>query len=189
MTKSPEIKNLAAALAQFQAEMRAVKRGANNPFFKSKFADLASIVEAIREPLSKNGLAYSQFPCGSSGLTTILMHSSGEWIEETHIMAPVDQKPQSVGSALTYNRRYSLGAVLGIATEEDDDGKQASKGKLKADDAQFANLMKVLEKSDAKALKEFMDKMQKSDKYSAEQKELFAEAAVSRLADLKAGKG
>ena len=187
MTKSAEIKNLAAALAKFQEEMRAVKKNATNPFFKSKYADLASIVDAIREPLSRNGLAYSQLPAGDGGLATILMHTSGEWIEETFTMRPVDQKPQSVGSAITYARRYALASLLGIATEEDDDGKQASKGKPKADDAQFANLMKVLEKSDAKALEEFMGKMRKSDKYTPEQKDQFAEAATARLADLRKG--
>lgn len=116
-----------AALVKFQSAMKAVKKGAINPFFKSKYADLASIVEATREPLAENGLAVAQFPVGENGLTTILCHSSGEFIEETFGMQPVDRKPQSVGSALTYMRRYALGAVLGIATEEDDDGNAASK--------------------------------------------------------------
>lgn len=126
MIKSNEIKQLAVALVKFQSSLKAVKKDAENPFFKSKYADLASIIEAIREPLAKNGLAFSQFPSGEGGLTTILLHESGEYIEETFTMKPVDGKPQSAGSAITYARRYALGAVLGVATEEDDDGNAAS---------------------------------------------------------------
>lgn len=126
MTKSESIKNLAGALIKFQTEVKAVKKDANNPFFKSKYADLASIIEAIREPLSKNELAFAQFPTGTCGLTSILMHSSGEFIEDTFTMVPVDNKPQTAGSAITYMRRYALGSMLGVATEEDDDGNAAS---------------------------------------------------------------
>lgn len=126
MTKSTEIKNLATALAKFQSEVGAVKKESTNPFFKSRYADLPSILAEIKEPLSKNGLSFSQFPTGENQLTTILMHISGEWIEDTFTMKPVDQKPQSLGSVITYMRRYALGAILGIATEEDDDGNEAS---------------------------------------------------------------
>jgi len=128
MTKSESIKNLATALKLFQGEVTAVKKGAVNPFFKSKYADLSSILEAIREPLSKNGLAIAQFPTGENQLVTILMHDSGEWMEDTFTMKPVDAKPQSLGSVITYMRRYALGGVLAISTEEDDDGNEASKG-------------------------------------------------------------
>jgi hypothetical protein len=126
MNKSESIAKLSASLTKFQSEMQSVKKGSVNPFYKSTYADLASIIEAIREPLATNGLAFSQFPSGQNGLTTILMHESGEYIEETMICTPVDSKPQSLGSAITYARRYALGAVLGISTEEDDDGNQAS---------------------------------------------------------------
>lgn len=184
MNKSPEIKNLAAAMAKFQAEMEAVKKDSINPYFKSKYADLASIIEAIKKPMTANGLSYSQFPCGPGGLTTILMHTSGEWIEDTFTMEPVDRKPQSVGSALTYARRYALGAVLGLATEEDDDGNAASKGK----EDSFSALLQLVEKSGATELKELEGKMQKSSKYTAEQKAEFAAAAAKRLAAIGAKK-
>ncbi len=127
MTKSETITNIAKALVNFQKEVPAVKKGADNPFFKSKYADISSILEVIREPLAKNELSFAQFPSGDGGLTTILMHTSGEWIEETFLMRPVDTKPQTYGSMITYMRRYALGAVLGIATEIDDDGNEASK--------------------------------------------------------------
>lgn len=140
MTKSESIAKLATALAKFQGAMTAVKKEADNPYYKSKYADLAGIVEAIKKPLADNGLSYAQFPSGEHGLATILMHESGEWIEETFFMKPVEKEvkssasasvrlvitPQDSGSIITYMRRYALGAVLGIATEVDDDGNRAS---------------------------------------------------------------
>lgn len=125
--KSESIKELASALCKFQKAMPSVKKDSLNPFYKSKYADLASIIEAIKEPMAANGLSFTQFPEGQNGLRTILMHESGEWIEETFYVSPTDSKPQSLGSAITYARRYALGAILGIATEDDDDGNEASK--------------------------------------------------------------
>ena len=188
MNKSPEIKNLASALAKFQADTEAVKKGAVNPFFKSHYADFASIVEAIKKPLSDNGLSFSQFPTGHGGLTTILMHSSGEWMEDTFVMEPVDAKPQSVGSAITYARRYALGAVLGLATEDDDDGNEASKPASKGEKGDFAKLMEIVGVSDAKTLDEFTLKIEKSSKYTKEQKAKFHDAVAARCAELKEGK-
>lgn len=134
MVKSPEIKNIAEALAKFQKAVAPVKKGASNPFFKSKYADLASIIDVIREPLADNGLSFAQFPSGEGGLTSILMHTSGEFLQETYVMRPVDAKPQTAGSAITYMRRYALSAMLGIATEPDDDGNAAS-GKVNKKEA------------------------------------------------------
>ena len=112
-------------MSKFQSEMEAITKDAQNPFFKSKYASLSAIIEDTRVPLGKNGLSYAQFPSGDASLTTILMHKSGEWISDTYTMHPADNKPQSVGSALTYMRRYALCAVLGLAVE-DDDGNEAS---------------------------------------------------------------
>jgi hypothetical protein len=125
MNKSQSVENLAKSLTAFQSEIKSVLKTADNPFFHSKYADLASIIEAVRKPLAKNGLSFSQFPDGDS-LTTILLHTSGEWIEASYALNAVGKKPQEVGSAITYARRYALGAVLGIATDEDDDGNAAS---------------------------------------------------------------
>lgn len=126
MNKSESIANLAKALFAFQSEVQAVKKESVNPFFHSNYADLASIIEAIREPLAKHELAFSQTPTGKNMLTTILMHSSGEWIEDTAEYTPSKNDVQGQGSGITYFRRYCLGAILGISTEEDDDGNQAS---------------------------------------------------------------
>ena len=126
MNKSDSIKNIAAALQLFHLKMGKVSKSANNPFFKSKYAPLPDILEAISDPLDESGLTFSQFPDGDS-LTTILMHpESGEWIEAAYSMHPVKSDPQSVGSAITYARRYALGAILALNIDEDDDGNKAS---------------------------------------------------------------
>ena len=121
-------KNLMAAFATFQGLLENVKKDSNNPFFKSKYADLASIFDEIRPKLAATGLAVSQWPQSDGSLVTILMHESGEWLEGTYTMTPADSKPQSLGSAITYARRYALGAILGVASEEDDDGNASSVG-------------------------------------------------------------
>ena len=126
MEKSTEIKNLAIALCKFQGAVEKIKKGENNPFFKSKYASLADILDVIRLPLYENGLSFVQLPCGSNGLTTMLMHESGEYIMETYEMTPIKNDPQSQGSAITYQRRYSLSSILGLNIDNDDDGNAAS---------------------------------------------------------------
>lgn len=129
MERSEQIGELAKALCEAQAEIKPAIKDSNNPFFKSKYADLAAVMDVCRGPLTKHGLAISQHP-GSDGeyleVETVLIHQSGQWIASKLRLKPVDTKPQSVGSAITYARRYSLSAVLGIASEEDDDGNKAS---------------------------------------------------------------
>jgi hypothetical protein len=126
MEKSDSIKNLALALSSFQATVEAVKKDSDNPFFHSKYASLDNTLATIKEPLIEAELAISQFPDGN-GLTTILMHTvSGEWIQSTMSVPLAKNDPQGAGSAITYMRRYALGAILGLATETDDDGNTAS---------------------------------------------------------------
>jgi hypothetical protein len=126
MEKSSSIKNIAGALFQFQIKMDKIKKTAENPFFKSKYAPLPEILEAIQIPLNESGLVIAQLPDGE-GLTTVIMHpDSGEWIEATGIMHPVKSDPQSMGSAITFQRRYSLAAILCLNIDEDDDGNEAS---------------------------------------------------------------
>jgi len=129
---SAEIGELAKALAAAQGEMTAASKDATNPHFKSRYATLASVWDAIRGPLSRNGLSVSQVletPDASAGVIvrTILLHISGQWIASRYVM-PVPDKltPQAVGSAITYARRYALSAIVGIAPDDDDDGNAAS---------------------------------------------------------------
>jgi len=126
MEKSNSIKELATALCKFQGEVEKIKKTETNPFFKSKYASLSDILDVIREPLSDNGLSFVQFPAGQYGLTTLIMHTSGEWISESYTMEPTKKDPQGAGSVITYQRRYALGAILGLNIDEDDDGNKAS---------------------------------------------------------------
>lgn len=128
-TASPQINELAAALAKAQGEMSFATKDSTNPAFRSRYADLASVVDAIRGPLSKYGIAFLQptymTDDGLPGVRTMLIHSSGQWISSELIIRPQDSKAHSLGSALTYARRYSLSALVGIAPD-DDDGNAAS---------------------------------------------------------------
>jgi len=129
MDKSESIKNIAIAMCKAQAEMGGAHKGANNPFFKSKYSNLSDVVQAVKEPFNNNGLSYVQFPIeegGRIGVETILMHISGEWMSCPFTVNLAKQDAQGAGSAITYCRRYGLQAVAGIPSE-DDDGNNASK--------------------------------------------------------------
>jgi len=126
MKKSESIKELATALNKFQAECSGAKKDADNPFFGSKYANLEAVINCAKSALDNNGLAVSQFPImdqGYCGVETILMHSSGEWISNTLLLACKKQDPQAMGSAITYARRYAYQSVLGIPSEDDDGEK------------------------------------------------------------------
>ena len=136
MNKSDQINELATALAKAQGAMRFAIKDANNPFFKSKYADLSSVVEAIREALSGNGLSYMQHLHPSEKhevcVETILLHASGQWISCGTLTVPVSKHDaQGFGSALTYARRYSLSAAVGVVAD-DDDGNAAAQAAPKA---------------------------------------------------------
>lgn len=127
METSLEIKNIAAALQIFHDEVTPIVKDATNPHFKSKFASLDNIISHIADPLEEANLSFVQLPDGD-GLTTIIMHGpSGEWIKATANLHLDKNTPQGQGSAITYMRRYALSAALGLATEDDDDGNEASK--------------------------------------------------------------
>jgi hypothetical protein len=129
MNKSESLKNIAKALSDFQAEVKNPNNTANNPFFKSKYAPLNEILNDVRPLLSKYGLSIFQSPSGDGAniiVTTMLMHSSGEWIETDPLVLKADKATaQGAGSAITYARRYAVSAILGISSEDDDDGNGA----------------------------------------------------------------
>ena len=126
MEKSEKINNLTKSLLQFHKEIGKIAKTSTNPFFKSKYADLPSILDAINEPLQNAGLVIISIP-DNDGLTTLLLHSeSGEYISANAIMKPVKNDPQSIGSAITYQRRYSIGSILNLNIDNDDDGNKAS---------------------------------------------------------------
>lgn len=127
--QSDNIGELAKALAAAQGEMSAAAKDATNPHFKTRYADLSSIMDACRGPLTKHGLSVTQLPGrgddGAVTLTTLLMHASGQHIGSTVGARPAQENPQVVGSILTYLRRYALASVVGVVSD-DDDGEAAS---------------------------------------------------------------
>lgn len=126
MNKSESLKAISKALTSFHTKINKISKDSKNPFFKSKYASLSNILDAIEHPLSECGLSICQFPTGQNGLTSILMHESGEFISAEYEMKPVKDDPQGRGSCLTYMRRYGISAILCLNIDEDDDGNRAS---------------------------------------------------------------
>ena len=123
MKQSESIAALAKALVAAQTEMGGAVKDAANPFFKSKYADLGSVIRAIKEPCSKHGLSYVQLPIRSEngvGVVTRLLHESGEWLEGEFTLPMVKNDPQAAGSAITYARRYALSALFSIPQVDSD---------------------------------------------------------------------
>ncbi len=123
-------KELSEALSRVQSKVENAKKLNDNPHFKSKYADLATIWDVIREPLTSEGFAVLQMPCeapaGMIGLRTVLLHKSGQSLEDKFFLGLKDpNNPQNAGSAFTYMKRYALMGVAGIASE-DDDGNAAT---------------------------------------------------------------
>ena len=137
MNTSTTIANLAGALSLAQGEMTFAAKSSKNPFFKSNYADLASVWEACRGPLSKHGLSIIQNveTVGEHvSVETILLHQSGEWTRSTLVVPVVGAlTPQSVGSANTYARRYALSATVGLAQADDDGNSSSGKAETKAE--------------------------------------------------------
>ena len=137
MKHSEQLNDLAGALAKAQGEMENAVKGNINPHFKSKYADLGSIWDAIRGPLSKHGLSVIQLPDmddeGRIRVTTLLVHASGQFIEASYALPAMKNDAQGYGSAITYMKRYAL-TGMGVAPE-DDDGNAAAKGEIIAQDA------------------------------------------------------
>lgn len=127
MIKSESIAKIAAALTKAQTEMGSVKKGAANPFFKSKYADLTSVIEAVKDVLNKNDITILQ-PHDNSSVETILLHSSGEYIgSSTPIVCAKQNDPQALGSAISYARRYGLQSLVALPAEDDDGEKAMSR--------------------------------------------------------------
>jgi len=127
MTYQPDRKDIYAALAKAQQEIENADANIENEFLKKKYADLASCLNAVRGPLSNNGIALFQLTedpgNGVLGIRTVLAHESGQTIEDVITMAPPKIDPQGVGSCRTYMRRYAVIAMCGIAGALDDDAE------------------------------------------------------------------
>ena len=137
-THSSDLTAFGEALAKAQAEFTAAKKDSENPHFKSKYADLQSLMDACRPILARHGIAVLQGAYAQGASVTVatrLLHQSGQWMESALTMTARDPGPQAIGSAITYARRYGLGSMAGIASEEDDDGN-AAQGVSKTNGAQ-----------------------------------------------------
>ena len=132
MKRSETQSEILKALAQFHKNIIQPKKDANNPFFKSKYVPLENVTEVIDKVAPEYGLAYAQEALtnadkGMVGVTTLLTHESGEWIEFEPLFLKADkQTAQGYGSAITYARRYALSSAFGIASETDDDGNETT---------------------------------------------------------------
>lgn len=128
MTPTGQVNELATALCKAQAQMRAAPKSKSNPHFKSRYADLDACWDAAREALTTHGLSVVQGVSAQGKavtVTTMLMHTSGQWLASDLTLEADKATAQSVGSAITYARRYAFSAMVGITSDEDDDGNAA----------------------------------------------------------------
>lgn len=164
MQKSESIAAIAAALVKAQNQMSGARAAQTNPHFKSKYAGLEEVVEAVKKPFADNGIAFSQHPFSDeagSGVTTILMHTSGEWLQSDYVLPMVKVTPQGAGSSLTYARRYALAAVAGLP-QRDDDGNEAEAIAANESPAPRVSKKQIAE------LKAALQKVKKSEKWFLE---------------------
>jgi len=126
--KNPPV-TFAEAFCKLQGSIRPAIKDATNPAFRSKYADLGAVWEAVRQPLTDNGFSIIQstdFDNSDVWLKTTVLHTSGEKMEGRYPLRPTKNDPQGFGSALTYAKRYSIAAMLGVVADEDDDGNAAA---------------------------------------------------------------
>jgi len=205
MLTSQQTNEISAALAKAQNEIINPEKNSQNPHYKNDYADLVSGIKAIRGPLSKHGIAFIQSERLDGDILfveTRLSHSSGQWFQSEHPAIKFPARPQEIGSAITYARRYSLFAMVGIAGE-DDDGEAANKVEIKSapkpeparyDKETSAELLSVMlealtmaktEKEIAQWTQDNMDKinlMQRDHKQQLSEAVTKAKAALTRKA-------
>jgi len=159
MNQSENIMELVKALSLAQSEMQPAIKNSVNPFLKSKYADLGSVWDVCRPVLTKNGLCVIQTTeviNEKTVLVTMLAHSSGQWVKSYLPLNPAKNDSQGVGAAITYLRRYSLSAIVGVVCDDDDDGETAvGRGKTKPKDKDDSNSSQ--KKSDSKSSQESED--------------------------------
>lgn len=125
-TTSESVTNLICALLKFNSEIGVIDKSAKNPFFRSDYADLPTILKDIKDPMKNAELTINHFPVGDNRLITRLSHSSGEFLQGVFFMQSVKDTPQDRGSVITYMMRYAVGAYLGLSIDKDDDGNKGT---------------------------------------------------------------
>ena len=140
---------LMSALSKMQGELKMALKDSDNPYFKSKYADLATCINTAKKPMADNGLSVSQH-CGFDGnyvrCVTVLGHSSGQYMASTCVIPVTKKDAQGVGSAITYARRYSFSAVIGLS-QDDDDGNWASNKDVAGEQKKEAGNKRVMDES------------------------------------------
>lgn len=196
LKKSESIQNLTKAMAEFQKAVKQPVKNADNPYFGSKYVPLESLVKAVMETGSPLGISFMQYTQvnenGDLGLCTVVMHSSGEYMEFPPLpIRPENNRPQATGSAITYARRYSLSSIFGIASEEDDDGNEASgltrqaKQPPKQQQKQQPKAQQMKPNDATKLIEEYWVKFKKIGVNVGEVKQFICERYnVSKIADI-----
>ncbi|HEX8965858.1 MAG TPA: ERF family protein [Patescibacteria group bacterium] len=172
MNKSEQINELTTAMTKAQLQIKNAVKNKKNPHLKSKYADITSTIEAAKEALSNNGLSIFQGPDiidGKNVLRTILSHTGGQWISSITPLITPRNDMQSLGTAITYARRYAYAAMVGIVTEEDDDGESIkSKSKSESNNSPQLNYKYL----DPDYLQYVMEKKGYADPKSLSQEEI-----------------
>lgn len=149
MNKSESIKELASALAKAQSEIEKAEKDKTNPHFRSKYADLGNVVDAIKPAIASHGLSFVQVSHDSDNcakVETVILHQSGEWLSCGTVSVPVSKADaQGFGSALTYARRYSLAAAFGVAPDDDDGNAAAKNPPKKPQEPSVAELQAMMQ--------------------------------------------
>ena len=176
MKTSETISKIAMALVKAQKEITFASKDAMNPHLKSKYADLPSVIDAIKVPLNNNGIAYLQSPGLMIDMhlhmTTRLVHESGEWIEEAMSIPMIKQDPQAFGSALTYARRYGLSSITGLYADDDDGYAASNHAKTVASEKPMLSNDRFVKALDAiKANTYPIEKLREKHKLTIEQEE------------------
>jgi len=166
MNRSETLNKLAPALVKAQREIEHAKKCAKNPFFKSKYADLNEVIEAIKEPLNDNGITFLQIvdreQDGAAVVETTLLHESGEFISgRSPVFTSKPNDPQALGSGITYSKRYGLQAICGLATEDDDGEAAMARGSKKSNLDNLATLKAIVasknkSKDDIKKMRKYV---------------------------------
>lgn len=184
MKTSENIIEISKALNLAQREMRPAIKDSTNPHFRSKYSDLASVMEAIREPIGNNGLSIWQDATLEDlgvSITTRIVHVSGQWVEFGPLTIPLGKRDaHAVGSACSYGKRYSLCAALGVVSDDDDDGNKAvsSASKMIQDNSTG---VKYINKSQLKMFNEKYDRISNpsSENYDKSTCEMIDQAMIS----------
>jgi hypothetical protein len=144
ISKSDQISNLSAALLKAQKAIGHALKSAENPYFKSRYADLTIVIDSVKEPLNNNGITFIQAVDengeGRPVIDTILLHESGQYLStRTPVFCNKPNDPQAFGSGVTYSKRYALQAILGLPTEDDDAEAATARGKSNKNNSQSAS--------------------------------------------------